>query len=302
MLRWRLSLGTLIIAALAGLCWLDSRAEVAGIWLLPVLVLLAMLATQEVLRLARSGGLQPLGWAVYLGNLLVVLGQWIPSVGSQAARWLGFPGASAQRCAELAGVAPLWTLAVGVLLIFVGEMRRYEKPGGVLANLAVAVFALVYVGVMLAFAVQIRVMWGLGAMAAWIIAVKMGDTGAYTVGRMIGRHKMAPAISPGKTIEGAFGALLFSCLGAWASFTWLVPLGGNPTADATSWGWLPFGLLMGAVGMAGDLAESLLKRDAGCKDSSSWMPGFGGVLDILDSLLLTAPVAWLCWQLHLLGG
>ena len=67
-------------------------------------------------------------------------------------------------------------------------------------------------------------------------------------------------------------------------------------------GWFIFGLLMGSVGMLGDLAESLLKRDVGCKDSSAWMPGFGGVLDILDSLLLSAPIAWLCWSLGIVGS
>ena len=67
------------------------------------------------------------------------------------------------------------------------------------------------------------------------------------------------------------------------------------------WGWIVFGLLVGAAGMVGDLAESLLKRDVGVKDSSTWMPGFGGVLDILDSLLLSAPVAWFCWATGIVG-
>ena len=67
---------------------------------------------------------------------------------------------------------------------------------------------------------QLRIVWGVGALAAWVIVVKMGDTGAYTVGRLIGRHKMAPLISPGKTIEGAVGALAFSCLGSWLAFQW----------------------------------------------------------------------------------
>ena len=261
-------LGTLIVAALVGLGWLDARSASAGLWLMPVAVAFTVLATQEVLRLARAGDLRPLAWTVYLGNLLIVLGGWFST-----------------------GGGPFWALAVGLLLVFVGEMRRYEKPDRVLANIAAAVFALVYVGVMLAFAVRIRLDWGLAAMGAWIISVKMGDIGAYTVGRLIGRHKMAPTISPGKTWEGAGGALVFSCLGAWACFTWLLPAADHRPA----WGWLPLGLLMGGVGMVGDLAEALLKRDAGLKDSSSWMPGFGGVLDILDSLLLSAPVAWLCW-------
>jgi phosphatidate cytidylyltransferase len=182
-------------------------------------------------------------------------------------------------------------------------MWRYRKPGGNTANLAVAIFALVYVGLMLWFAVQMRVVWGIGAIAAWVIVVKMGDTGAYTVGRLIGRHKMAPLISPGKTIEGAFGALAFACFGAWIAFRWLVPLTSTTSVDKAclGWGWLAFGLLVGATGMLGDLAESFLKRDVGVKDSSTWMPGFGGILDILDSLLLSAPVAWFCWAGGLVG-
>jgi phosphatidate cytidylyltransferase len=138
-----------------------------------------------------------------------------------------------------------------------------------------------------------------------IIVVKMGDTGAYTVGRLVGRHKLCARLSPGKTIEGAAGAVVFAVLGSWLTFAWLVPwisaTGVAQGAD-TGWGWLPFGLLVGTAGGLGDLAESLLKRDAGRKDSSTWMPGFGGVLDLLDSILLAAPVAYVCWASGLVGG
>ena len=191
-------------------------------------------------------------------------------------------------------------------------------------NIAVGVFCLVYVGLMLTFAVQIRLFWGVGAVAAWIISVKMGDIGAYTVGRLFGKNKMSPTISPGKTVEGAMGALLFALIGSWISFhgiaigPWIFKgiaigpwtLGGfvqlaPPYVEGMPGlpgGWVVFGVLMGSVGMLGDLAESMLKRDVGCKDSSAWMPGFGGVLDMLDSLLLTAPVAWLCWLLGIVGS
>ena len=148
-----------------------------------------------------------------------------------------------------------------------------------MANLAAGIFALVYVGLMLWFAVQLRIVWGVGALAAWVIVVKMGDTGAYTVGRLIGRHKMAPLISPGKTIEGRdrrpglrlprlLGGVPVDCSLAFTIRRHVAPW----------WGWLAFGLLVGGAGMMGDLAESLLKRDVGVKDSSTWMPGFGGVL------------------------
>ncbi len=124
---------------------------------------------------------------------------------------------------------------------------------------------------------------------------------------------MSPTISPGKTIEGAWGAMFFALIGSWIGFHIIVQLA-PPYVEAmpgqsTGWflfgqpiGWVIFGLLMGSVGIMGDLAESLLKRDVGCKDSSAWMPGFGGVLDILDSLLLSAPIAWLCWLLGIVGA
>ena len=295
MLRWRLLLGTLIIGGLVGLCRLDDLAEkqygaVPGIWLLPLAALLAVAAGTEVLSLAGAAGMRPLPWAVHGGNLLLVAGNWVPLVCCSGA-------------ATRPSMAPIaCALAAGVLLIFVGEMRRYEKPGGVTANVAAGVFALVYVGVMLSFMVQLRLLWGVAGLASLLIVTKTGDIGAYTIGRLFGRHKMAPVLSPGKTIEGAIGALTFACLASWAVFSWLIPsLVGDDWGPGPCWGWVAFGLAVGSAGMLGDLAESLIKRDTGRKESSRWMLGFGGILDLLDSLLLAAPVAWFCWKLGLLG-
>jgi phosphatidate cytidylyltransferase len=322
MLKWRLLLGTAIILALIGLCWLDAQADLPqgmqrvhiglpGAALMPVVLLLTVLATQEVLRLARAANLRPAAPAIYTANLLMVLAQWMPEVNLYVISLLQRPHQPPNEFDYLPHVemifagsqSALWALALGVGLIFVAEMRRFEKPGGALANIAVGVFCLVYVGMMCTFAVQMRLFWGVGALAAWIVSVKMGDIGAYTFGRLFGRTRMSPTISPGKTMEGAIGAILFACLGSWVSFHGLVqmaPPSVNPMPGAPI-GWLIFGVLMGLAGIVGDLAESLLKRDVGCKDSSSWLPGFGGVLDILDSLLLTAPVAWLCWAMGIVG-
>jgi phosphatidate cytidylyltransferase len=304
MLRWRLLLGALIIAALVALCWLDNRtAAIAGAWLMPVAVAATLLATKEVLDLAAFAGMRPTRWTVYVGNVFLVTSTWVMLLERS---WL----TGRLLASQWGPLASIWQnslvfpLGAAVLWVVFGEMWQYKRPGGNMANLAVAVFALIYVGLTLWFAVQMRIVWGVGALAAWVIVVKMGDTGAYTVGRLIGRHKMAPLISPGKTIEGAIGALVFSCLGSWAAFKWIVPFTmQNPqTPSGVSWGWIVFGLLVGAAGMLGDLAESFLKRDVGVKDSSTWLPGFGGVLDILDSLLLSAPVAWFCWASGIVGG
>ncbi len=291
MLRWRLLLGTLLIAVLGVLCWLDHQASLPGLWLFPVALVAVVAATGEVLALANATGVKPLPATVYAGNVLLLTSSWIPFA------WQESTDAAA-------GTWPLLVLALCVLLVFAGEMARFQKPGGgATANVGMALLALVYVGMLVSLLAQLRIRWGMGALISLLLVVKMGDIGAFTVGRLIGRHKIAPVLSPGKTLEGAVGALAFSCATSWAVFHWLVPWMAPSTAGSTPWwGWLAFGLLVAIAGMVGDLAESLLKRDAGRKDSSSWMPGFGGVLDILDSILLAAPVAWCCWALGIVGS
>lgn len=302
MLRWRLLLGTIFIAALVGLCWLDYRAERPGLFLFPLAMLLTWAASGEVLWLLAARDLKPLRWVVYSGNLLIV--------GSNAIWLFGPQSLLGGTDAELAKLAwPILALAIATIVAFLGEMRRYEKPGGVIVNLSLAVFSFVYVGVLMSFLVQLRALGGqragLVALVALIAVVKLGDIGAYTVGRLIGKHKLAPVLSPGKTVEGAAGAIIFSCLASWLVFHHLMPavVGSDAVASprAPSWGWLAFGVIVGAAGMIGDLAESLFKRDMGRKDSSPWLPGFGGVLDLLDSLLIAAPVAYLCFIVGLAG-
>jgi phosphatidate cytidylyltransferase len=284
MLRWRLLLGIVLVAAIVGLGWLDAHAATPGIWLVPVALVVALLSGQETLELVLPTGMRCPGWPVHLGNLLLVLAAWLPL----AFRWPAGPYLTT------ALFAAIW-------LLFLVGVGQYQGPGGNAARLAAAVLAVVYVGFCLAFAVELRMRWGVGALASLVVVVKMGDTGAYTVGRLVGRHKMAPKLSPGKTLEGAAGALAFAAAGSWITFALLGQLAASASAPCIGWGGLPFGLLVGAAGMFGDLAESFLKRDAGVKDSSRWMPGFGGVLDIMDSILLAAPVAWACWQYGLVG-
>jgi phosphatidate cytidylyltransferase len=131
------------------------------------------------------------------------------------------------------------------------------------------------------------------ALASLIATVKMSDTGQYFVGRAFGRHKLAPRVSPGKTWEGVLGGVLFAVIGAGLAF-WF-----SGRFDLV--GVICYAFALAPAGIIGDLAESLLKRDVGVKDSSTWMPGFGGVLDMLDSLLVAAPVAYLFWALGWVG-
>ncbi len=160
MLRWRMLLGTLLVAALVVLCTLDARLpeELGGAILLPVALLVAIMATREVLDLAAAGNMRPLRWPVYAGTLLIVGGELV----SRIIAYLTLEMANYQgRLVLVVLLAPVWCLVLALLLSFVGEMCRYRKPGGNIANLSAAVFALIYVGFMLSFAVQLRTQWGI---------------------------------------------------------------------------------------------------------------------------------------------
>lgn len=297
MLRWRIVLGVTFSAIIVGLCWLDAHAAQPGAWLAPLLLLIAIVASDELLRMARGVAPGTLLWTVGVGNLAIVAASFIPHF------W------PAEVGGPVAGLGAWgWTaLAIGAatLLMFIVEMARYTAPGVHSQRLALSALAFLYIGALTNFLAQLRFIGpgrnsGLVALVSLVVVVKFADIGAYTVGRLIGRHKMAPTLSPGKTLEGAGGAMVFACLGAWLSLNVLAaPIAGEPVQTIEAWRWILYGLVVGAAGMAGDLAESLLKRDLGRKDSSDWMPGFGGVLDLLDSVLFAAPVAYACWQFGL---
>jgi phosphatidate cytidylyltransferase len=291
MLRWRLLLGAVFIGALVGLCWLDVQQSFGarpGAWLFPLALLLSLGASGEMLELVGRPDEKPIGWIVYLGNLAIVASNGVS---------LAWPSSFAAASPTERLGWPLITLTIAMLVAFCGEMARYKVPGRVVVRIGLSALSFIYVGILLSFVVQLRLvgsnLTGMTALVSLIAVVKMGDSCAYTVGRMFGRHKMAPVLSPGKTWEGVAGAIVFAMFGAWIVFR-LLPSAGSDRAFR--WEWLIYGAVVGIAGLIGDLTESLIKRDAGRKDSSAWMPGFGGILDVLDSILLAAPVAWILWM------
>jgi phosphatidate cytidylyltransferase len=261
---------------------------------LPLALAASVLGSREMVWLYAGRGHMASAIGMAMGNVLIVAANALDLVlPDHPLGMLGLPA--------LALTAALMAL-VGI------EMRRYEEPGSTVERLALGAFGLVYVGMLLSVLVQLRLWdpkgnadWGMLALVSMIFVVKMCDTGAYTVGRLLGRHKMAPTISPGKTLEGGAGGLAFAVGGSAISF-WLVgPLFVPESAGTSAGAVVLYGLAVGVAGMFGDLAESLLKRDLGRKDSSEWMPGFGGVLDILDSLLLAGPAALFLWLVGAVG-
>lgn len=289
MLRWRLLLGFLAIAALIGLLWIEHGTTHPGVYLFPIMMVFAVAGADELARLLSLAKVAPSRILVCAGCPVLIASAWI----SEVFEFLGF------AVPEMGVFVPaMLTAAILTFIAFLAEIKRFEEPGTAVPRLAATTFAFVYIGIMGAFLFRLRLDFGIAALVSLLVVAKMGDTGAYTVGRLFGRQKMAPKLSPGKTIEGAAGAVLFGILGACIMFFWLAPLIGEPQETAWPlWRWMVYGLVISIAGMIADLSESLLKREAGSKDSSTWLPGFGGVLDMLDSLLLTAPVAYLCWML-----
>ncbi len=244
---------------------------VAAVWYAPawlfllVAELLVVLACREFIALARASGLT------------------LPAVASTLAAALACVSFARAPFGGSASI-PL-ELVLMTALPAIGALSLSSWRGGndAVASVAAAFVPLLYVGLPLGAMLAIRERGGPATLFLLMLTVMVSDSAQYFVGRAFGRHPLAPRVSPKKTIEGAvggflFGAALLAVVGAW----WL------PSVPA------PLRALLGvtvvALGIAGDLFESMLKRSAGVKDSSALIPGHGGVLDRIDALLFAAPV------------
>lgn len=184
------------------------------------------------------------------------------------------------------GVALLLTAFLVVILLRL--LLTGSDPSGALLRGAITLWGALYVGLLLSFPVLLRQMPGGEIYVLYLLLVTWGgDTGAFYVGRRWGRHTPWPMISPNKSLEGAAGALAGSLLGSVLAKVWFWPTLSWPSAAV-------LGLLLALLGVAGDLAESLLKRSLKAKDAGTIIPGHGGVLDRVDSLLFTGPVLYIC--------
>jgi phosphatidate cytidylyltransferase len=175
-------------------------------------------------------------------------------------------------------------LSFALMASFLYQRIRYGLSG-VLANCGAACFSIIYLGLLGAFAPATYIDFGPWYLLMLVFVVKCSDIGAYTAGRLFGKHKFSPVISPKKTWEGMAGGVILAVLVAVAFAVF---------CDIMSWRLaIVFGVVFAFLGQLGDLAESMLKRDAETKDSSNSVPGFGGILDVVDSILITAPFGYL---------
>jgi len=170
--------------------------------------------------------------------------------------------------------------------VFLLQFTR-RKTEQALVGIATTIFGIFYISWFFSFMIKIRVMPPLASNGKFLIlylllVTKLGDMGAYFIGKTLGKHQLIPRISPKKSIEGTFGGFLASLAAAFAFRGLLPPIG--------IFHILVIGAILSILGQIGDLSESLLKRDCQVKDSSSMFPGLGGVLDLIDSLIFTTPI------------
>lgn len=286
--RNRLAVATSIVAVFAALAAADASGfagAAAGWWLLPVAIGVAVGATDELIRLFAARGLLLPGMLLRPGVALVVLAGIVRP-----------PEADAWRAAALA--VPAIVHVALLLLILAVAVIDYRPDRRALERLVAAFFVASYVGMCLAFTVALRFVVqpeggqpSILPLASLVAVVKGGDIFAYIVGVLFGRSKMAPSLSPGKTWEGTIASLVASTAIAWGLLAWLAPAGSAGPVG----GWLLYGPLVGLAGIVGDLGESLVKRELQAKDSGGALGGLGGMLDMADSMLVAAPVAWMLW-------
>ncbi len=281
-----------VLASFAALAWADATGLAAAppmAWLLPVVLVVAAGGGREAVRLANAAGIPLAPWLVPVGAAAI----------AAAPAFVRLPAGSAGRFASL---GPAAVACMGVIAAaFASGVARYTGGGREVVRAAGSIAAAAAIGLPLAFMVSLRLLpvgstatgpfAGLVPLISLIAVVKAGDIAAYVAGSLVGRRRMAPLLSPGKTWEGAAASVAASVAMAWL----VIECGGDNLAARPLGGWLVYGLLVGMAGMLGDLAESLVKRDLAAKDSGSILGGMGGFLDLADSLLLAGPVAWLLW-------
>jgi phosphatidate cytidylyltransferase len=283
MLKTRLWMGSLLIILVIGVLLFDPPPWYP--FLLLLAVFLAVAGSVELHYLIGAAHGLPL-WLSSGPVLLVLLANW------PAHLWPDLFGNDSWRLVLAALTAVVLVSFLVEMAVFCPPSHAAEAPatiGRVVVRLSLLVWITVYLGLLPSFLIQLR-WFSVAALALGVFVPKCCDIGAYFTGRLLGRHPMAPVLSPKKTWEGLIGGLLLSAAAAVAINRLLSVLPGSDAAAAA------FGLVVGGAGVLGDLAESMIKRDCRCKDASQIMPGFGGVLDVIDSILFAAPLAY-CWLL-----
>ena len=286
MLKQRLLYGTLMTVFFSGIVifdgWMDGSLTASAVdkplqgTLLFILVSILIIPAQlELAKLAAAKKLTIITPVSIIASI-VFAGTWY---------WT-----------QLIKIQPLpYLFLISAFSLFALLLYQYIRYGitDITANCGASYFSIIYLGLLSAFVLGIRIDFGLWPTLMFIFVVKSSDIGAYAIGTMFGRHKFSPNISPGKTWEGMAGAVTTAVI---------VALLFAAGFDIMKWfSSVIFGFCLAFIGQLGDLVESMMKRDAEQKDSSQNVPGFGGILDIIDSPLFAAPFAYLFFMFVIAG-
>src|SRR3954468_20216495 len=301
-LKNRLTYGPMMLAGLGLILWFDDFAQyktrgwmearyadegvrggVGGVGLLILLTIILPVATAELATLFAAERVRPYKFISAGGSFLLILHAFLTQ----------FPPFQPIAASSLAFI-------IVFIMLFAALRRAWKRQTqDAIVHMAGTVLATLYLGGLGWFLMAIRVKHSSSAHShdfhgtTWtivtiLLVVKFTDIGAYFGGRALGRHKLIPWLSPGKTWEGLIcGLLTAGAIGA-ACAPWL--------PHVPWWKAFIFGVVIGGIGQVGDLLESMMKRDAEVKDSSNLIPGFGGILDIIDSPLFAAPFAYLLFS------
>nr|WP_246112503.1 phosphatidate cytidylyltransferase [Allorhodopirellula solitaria] len=306
-----------MIGIIAALLYVDARFSVAGaagLYLLPLLLFFALGTAWDMCGLLLRAGFPMHRGVTLLGTAIISAAPAVVLI------WNTLSAAMPETVSPYPADCPIglmgWTTVAGVfatMLFFFDEIKDYSiasDPAGVLRRLTGSLFIAAYVGLPMSLLLALRTLgdsgppdsaaasslhnWGLAALLTMIATTKCTDAGAYFTGKAIGRHKLIPRLSPGKTIEGAVGGLIMATVVAAACLAFLFPAICSVDVPPLSFALL-LGPLLGISGMVGDLAQSLVKRACGAKDSGHLLPGMGGVWDVTDSLIFASLPGFLCF-------
>jgi phosphatidate cytidylyltransferase len=284
----------MMLAALFGLLLFDYRVQdwtrsaedpngVAGIGVLALLLLLCPLATYELATLFAAEKVKPYRVIAGAGSTLLLIHGFLTQF----------------KFFQPIAASTLAFIVVFVMLFAALQRASKKQTHEAITHMAGTILATMYIGGLSWFLVALRVkssghyVGSTAVVLMILLCVKCTDIGAYFGGRAFGKRKLIPWLSPGKTWEGlGFGILTAGLIGALMA-RWIHA----PEYHMLWWKGFIFGAVIGGVGQAGDLLESLMKRDAEVKDSGALIPGFGGLLDVMDSPLLAAPFAYLLFSL-----
>jgi phosphatidate cytidylyltransferase len=270
-----------------------------GIWLLPLGFYLIFGSAIEAASMLRSTH-GALAFPALTGTLAVMATAALPML------WPLGGSLYPPNCSLGPLGLPLAAIAIVQLACFAYFFSGYEANSGAFQRAVMSGWLSSYFGACFAFALALRMIqpvgWGLFLIVGVIVVTKCADTGAYFTGRLIGKHKLCPAVSPNKTIEGLLGGMVLACAASWAYFT----LGSRfffQVQTEVSWvGIILLGIVLTLAGLVGDLLESVFKRETGFKDSGKLLPGLGGLWDVTDSLLPAFVGSYLLIQTGLIRG